>query len=64
MFDKMFASLFLLKLNALDAIERDEDGATMVEYGLIVVAIAVAVAAAAFLLGGRIVALFDSITFP
>lgn len=61
MLDKMFASLFLLKLNALDAFERDEEGATMVEYGMIVVAIAVAVFAAASLLGGRIATLFGGI---
>jgi pilus assembly protein Flp/PilA len=40
-----------------------EDGATMVEYGLMVALIAVVVAVAAGALGGRIVGLFDGITF-
>ncbi len=44
----------------LQRLNRDE-GATMVEYGLIVVGIAVVVAAAALALGGRIDTLFDGI---
>lgn len=44
----------------LQRLRRDE-GATMVEYGLIVVGIAVVVAVAAAALGGRISDLFDSI---
>ena len=43
---------------------RIDAGATMVEYGLMVALIAVVVAVAAGTLGGRIVALFNGITFP
>ena len=43
---------------------RNDAGATMVEYGLMVALIAVVVAVAAGTLGGRIVALFNGITFP
>lgn len=43
--------------------QQDEEGAAMVEYGLLVALIAVVVAVGAGLLGGRIDALFDSITF-
>jgi pilus assembly protein Flp/PilA len=39
-------------------LRREERGATMVEYGLIVAAIALVVVAAAFLLGGAISDLF------
>ena len=41
--------------------DRDEEGATMVEYGLLVALIAVVVAVAATTLGGRISSLFDSV---
>jgi pilus assembly protein Flp/PilA len=43
--------------------QQDEEGAAMVEYGLLVALIAVVVAVGAGLLGVRIDALFDSITF-
>ena len=51
---------FFVTLQAFitDRIERDEKGATMVEYGLMVALIAVVVAAAAATLGGGIRDLF------
>jgi pilus assembly protein Flp/PilA len=47
-----------------DRFTKEEKGATMVEYGLMVAAIAVVVGVAAFALGGRVEDLFDGITFP
>ncbi|MCR1163524.1 MULTISPECIES: Flp family type IVb pilin [Micrococcaceae] len=41
-----------------DRFTKEEKGATMVEYGIMVAAIAVVVGAAAFALGGRVSALF------
>lgn len=41
----------------------EEKGATMVEYGIMVAAIAVVVGAAAFALGVRVDTLFTGITF-
>jgi pilus assembly protein Flp/PilA len=60
MFDKMIASLMILRGDFLD---RDEEGASMVEYGLLVALIAVIVAAAVGPLGVRIAALFNGINF-
>ena len=40
---------------------KDEKGAAMVEYGILVAGIAVLVMAAVFLLGGQIDKLFDSV---
>jgi pilus assembly protein Flp/PilA len=57
MFDKMFASLMLLKASLTDR----EEGATMVEYGLLVALIAVVVAVGATALGLGIDALFDEV---
>ena len=54
----------LVTLQALvsDRFDRkDDEGATMIEYGLMVVGIAVIVGVAAALLGGRIAALFGTI---
>ncbi|MEQ4566951.1 Flp family type IVb pilin [Paenarthrobacter sp. CAP02] len=45
-----------------DRFTKEEKGATMVEYGIMVAAIAVVVGGAAFLLGGRVLALFNGIT--
>jgi pilus assembly protein Flp/PilA len=42
-------------------LEEAEEGAAMVEYGLLVVGIAVVVGAAALTLGGRIAGLFNGI---
>ena len=54
---------FFITLSNLvnDRIERDDKGATMVEYGLMVSLIAVVVAVGAAALGTRIDALFDTI---
>lgn len=41
---------------------RSEDGATAVEYGLIVAGIALAISAAVFALGDNVVGVFDEIT--
>ena len=55
---------FLVVLQALvsDRLEDQRDrGATMIEYGLMVVGIAVVVGVAAAALGGRVAALFATI---
>ncbi|MEV7660804.1 MULTISPECIES: Flp family type IVb pilin [Paenarthrobacter] len=44
-----------------DRFTKEEKGATMVEYGLIIAAIAVVVGVAAVALGLRVTALFDGI---
>ncbi|MEJ1113111.1 Flp family type IVb pilin [Paenarthrobacter sp. CCNWLY172] len=44
-----------------DRFTKEEKGATMVEYGIMVAAIAVVVGAAAFALGVRVDGLFDGI---
>ena len=41
--------------------KNDDEGATMVEYGIMVAAIAVVVGAAAFALGGEITTLFEDL---
>ncbi len=53
----------LAKVIAFAGGARRDEGQTMAEYGLILAGIAVVTAAAAALLGGRIVALFNGITF-
>lgn len=54
---------FYLTLQALlaDRIERNDKGATMIEYGLMVVGVAVVVGASAAALGTRIDGMFDLI---
>ena len=55
---------FLVVLQSLvsERLEGQRDrGATMIEYGLMVVGIAVVVGVAAAALGGRIVTLFDGV---
>jgi pilus assembly protein Flp/PilA len=63
MFDRLFITLMALKGDLMLRLDRDEEGATMVEYGLLVVGIAVVVGAAVALLGERIEVMFDGITF-
>ena len=46
-----------------DRFTKEEKGATMVEYGIMVAAIAVVVGVAAFALGVRVDTLFSGITF-
>lgn len=55
-----FLRLYVVTTN-LPSRPRDEEGAAMVEYALLVVGIAVVVGAAALALGGRIKDKFDSI---
>lgn len=54
-----FARLYIA-VTMLPERSRDEKGAAMVEYALLVVGIAVVVAAAALALGGRISTLFGT----
>jgi pilus assembly protein Flp/PilA len=58
---KTYATLLTLAAFAKDRL-RKEDGATAVEYGLLVGLIAVAIIGAVFALGGKLSGLFDSIT--
>jgi Flp pilus assembly pilin Flp len=60
MFDRLFITLMALKGDLMLRLE-DQEGATMVEYGLLVVGIAVVVGAAALALGGRIATLFSTL---
>ena len=59
---KMFATLVSLVAVAQGRLERDEKGATAVEYGLMVGLIAVVIIAAVTLLGTELRALFEAIT--
>ena len=52
--------MFLQLWNFLESRVSDEDGATMVEYGILVAVIAVVVMAGAILLGAAINTLFSS----
>jgi pilus assembly protein Flp/PilA len=61
MFDRLFITLMALKGDLMLRLDQDEEGATMVEYGLLVVGIAVIVGVAALALGGRIAALFNGV---
>ena len=45
----------------IKAAQKNDEGATMVEYGIMVAAIAVVVGAAAFALGGEITTLFEGL---
>ena len=55
--------LFIKVQNAIHARQQDEEGAAMVEYGMLVAGIALAAYAAVKLLGVRVDAMFDAITF-
>jgi pilus assembly protein Flp/PilA len=57
-----YATLVSLVAFAQDRLERDEKGATAVEYGLMVGLIAVVIIAAVTTLGTDLSALFDKIT--
>jgi pilus assembly protein Flp/PilA len=57
----MFFALLSLAAVAQDRLERDEKGATAVEYGLMVGLIAVAIILAVTTLGGRLRDLFTQI---
>jgi pilus assembly protein Flp/PilA len=58
----IYATLISLVAVAQDRLERDEKGATAVEYGLMVGLIAVAIIAAVTLLGTELRTLFQNIT--
>jgi pilus assembly protein Flp/PilA len=57
-----FATLVTLVSFAKDRVEREEKGATAVEYGLMVGLIAVVIIGAVTLLGEQLITLFESIT--
>jgi pilus assembly protein Flp/PilA len=59
---KTYATLVSLVAFAQDRLERNEKGATAVEYGLMVGLIAVVIIAAVVLLGEQLKGLFESIT--
>ncbi|GGI04839.1 Flp family type IVb pilin [Egicoccus halophilus] len=63
MFDKLMLTIQILRGDFSRMLEmtNDEEGATMVEYGLLVVGIAVVVGGAALALGGRIATMFQGI---
>jgi pilus assembly protein Flp/PilA len=58
---KTYATLLTLAAFAKDRL-RKEDGATAVEYGLLVGLIAVAIITAVLALGGKLSGLFSSVT--
>jgi pilus assembly protein Flp/PilA len=58
---KAYATFVTLVAFAKDRLEREEKGATAVEYGLMVGLIAVVIIAAVTLLGGNLKDLFNSI---
>ena len=57
----MFSNLLASVQNYLEQARRDDRGATMVEYGLLVALIAVVVVPALLILGPAIVTLFTGI---
>ena len=60
----MLHFLTSLQLMFTERMDRDDEGATMVEYGLLVALIAVVVAVAAGALGLRISTMFNGLVFP
>jgi pilus assembly protein Flp/PilA len=60
MFEQMFASLQLLRHSLLER-THDDEGATAVEYGLMVALIAVAIIVAVTLVGTNLSALFTDV---
>jgi len=58
---KAYATLVTLAAFAKDRLQREEKGATAVEYGLMVGLIAVVIIAAVTLLGGQLRDLFTAI---
>ena len=60
----MLHFLTSLQIMFTERMDRDDEGATMVEYGLLVALIAVVVAVAAAALGTRISTMFNGLTFP
>lgn len=62
MIDRLFITLQVLRGDLTDRLE-DHEGASMVEYGLLVALIAVVVAGGARVLGANIDTLFRGLTF-
>ena len=58
----IYATLVTLASFAQDRLQREEKGATAVEYGLLVALIAAVIIATVLLLGGQINTAFTSIT--
>ena len=58
----MLTFLITLRSIVTDHMDRDDKGATAVEYGLMVSLIAVAIIAAVTLLGTQLVAIFTAVT--
>ena len=56
-----FAVIVSLYALAQDRLRKEEDGATAVEYGLMVGLIALAIITVVALLGGQLAGLFDSV---
>ena len=59
---QLLTTLAVQLRSATDRLRRDEEGAAMVEYGLLIALIALAVVAALTLLGTQIDGFFDSVT--
>ena len=59
--NNLYATLATLVSFAKDRLEREEKGATAVEYGLMVALIAVVIIGAVTLLGGRLNGLFTAV---
>ena len=61
MFDKMFLTLQMLRGDFAARLSRDEEGATAVEYGLLVALIAAIIVGTVALLGTEINAAFNTV---
>ena len=57
----LFVTLYLFAGQAKERLNREDRGATAVEYGLMVGLIAVVIIAAVVLLGGRLDGIFDNV---
>ena len=58
----LFVRLQTLFVTGYDRVTSEDEGATAVEYGLLVGLIAVAIVAALLLLGPKLAAMFQSVT--
>jgi pilus assembly protein Flp/PilA len=61
MFDKMFLTLQMLRGDFAARLSRDEEGATAVEYGLLVALIAAVIVGVVATLGGQIETAFQTV---
>ena len=62
MFDKMFLTLQMLRGDFAARLSRDEEGATAVEYGLLVALIAAVIVGIVATLGGQIETAFQTVS--